>query len=179
MTDQEKTHFKSAFPSPYLGALDLTEPTVLTIARVIQEADQTKRSRETFVTAYFVEREIRPGEKLKPMILNATNCKTLKHLTGTPYLQDWQNVRITIYVEPNIKFGRDVVEGLRISPEPPAPAQDQMPTLSPDKKTVWKNAKAAYVRDGHLNAVRERFVVPDDVEAALIAEIEAEQGAET
>ena len=47
----------------------------LTIDRVVLEPDQTKKTKDYFNTAYFVETEIRSGEKLKPMILNATNSK--------------------------------------------------------------------------------------------------------
>ena len=74
MTDS-KTHYRKAFDSPYLSSADIVEPTVLTIARATLENDKTKKSKDVFNTAYFEERELRPGEKPKPMILNATNSK--------------------------------------------------------------------------------------------------------
>ncbi|HEY4714425.1 MAG TPA: hypothetical protein VIH30_09345, partial [Aquirhabdus sp.] len=77
----EKTHYRKAFHSPYLSAADITEPVVLTIQRVNLEPDKTKKTKDLFNTAYFVERQIRVGEPLKPMILNATNSKMLKTLT--------------------------------------------------------------------------------------------------
>lgn len=84
MSNEGKTHFRKAFDSPYLSSADIVEPTVLTIARVGLEPDRTKKTKDLFNTAHFVEKELRPGEKLKPMILNATNSKTLRALTGTP-----------------------------------------------------------------------------------------------
>jgi hypothetical protein len=116
----EKTHYRKAFDSPYLSSADIVEPTVLTVKCVRLEKDKTKKTKDEFNTAYFVEREIRPGEKLKPMILNATNSKTLKVLTGSAFIDDWNDVRITVYVDANVKFGNSNVEGLRISAEHPA-----------------------------------------------------------
>jgi len=51
---------------------------------------------------------------LKPMILNATNSKMLKTLTDSPFIDDWQNVAVTVFVDSNVKFGRETMEGLRI-----------------------------------------------------------------
>ena len=77
-----KTHYRKAFDSPYLSSADIVESTVLTIKYVALEKDRTKKTPELFNTAHFVEKELRPGEKLKPMILNATNSKTMKSITG-------------------------------------------------------------------------------------------------
>lgn len=165
MTVDNKTHFKKAFNSPYLSSADIVGPTTLTIARVALEADKTKKTKDLFNTAYFAEREIRPGEKLKPMILNVTNSKTLKSLTNSPFIEDWQGVKVTIYVDPNVKFGREVMEGLRISPKAPVVAY-----LTPDNARAWGNAKTAYIRDGSLDAVKARVSISPEHEAKLIEE---------
>lgn len=162
---ETKTHFRKAFDSPYLSSADIVGPTVLTVARVALESDRTKKTKDVFNTAYFVERELRPGEKLKPMILNATNSKTLKTLTGSPFIEDWQNVKVTVYVDPNVRHGKDIVEGLRISPKTPAVA-----SISPATVKAWQNAKAAYMRDGNLDAVLARASMTDEDQARLIEE---------
>ncbi len=118
MTDT-KTHFRKAFDSPYLSSADIVEPTTLTIKHVHLEQDRTKKTRDLFNTAYFAEQEIRPGEKLKPMILNSTNSKVMKQLSGSPFIEDWAGIAITVYVDPSVRFGKETVEGLRISPVPP------------------------------------------------------------
>lgn len=69
MSEETKTHYRKAFDSPYLSSADIVEPTVLNIKCVRLEADKTKKTKDVFNTAYFVEREIRQGETLKPMIL--------------------------------------------------------------------------------------------------------------
>lgn len=161
----EKTHFRKAFDSPYLSSADLVEPTTLTVKRVTLEGDKTKKTKDHFNTAYFVEQEIRPGEKLKPMILNATNSKTMKALTGSHFIDDWQNIRVTVYVDHNVKFGKETMEGLRISPQAP-----KRGVLTPANAKAWENAKAAYRRDGNLDKVLERVDMSDDHQSQLIAE---------
>lgn len=111
----EKTHYRKAFKSPYLSSADITEPTVLTIAFVKLELNKTKQDQKMLNTAYFVEREIRKGEQLKPMVLNATNSKMLSNITNSPFLEDWQNIQVVVQVVKGIKFGRESVDGLRIS----------------------------------------------------------------
>lgn len=125
-----KTHYRKAFDSPYLSSADIVEPTTLTIARVALEPDKSKKSKDNFNTAYFVEKEIRPGEKLKPMILNATNSRVLKDMCGSPWIDDWQGT-VTVYVDRNVKFGRDTVEGLRIKKgeAPAVVTEEQVITL--------------------------------------------------
>lgn len=110
-----KTHYRKAFNSPYLSAADVVRPIVVTIDRVKLEQDATKQTKESFNTAHFVEKELRPGEPLKPMVLNAGNSKMLATLAGTPYIDDWQGITVGIWVDKNVKFGRETVEGLRLT----------------------------------------------------------------
>ena len=123
----EKTHYRKAFNSPYLSSADIVEPTTLTIARVTLEGDKTKKTKDRFNTAFFAEKELRPGEPLKPMILNAHNSKVLKDLAGSHFIEDWKNIAVTIYVDSNVRFGRDTVEGLRISPNQPIVKKEILP----------------------------------------------------
>ena len=123
MSEAEKTHYRKAFDSPYLSSADIVDPVVLTIKRVTLEQDRTKKTRDEFNTAWFMERELRPGEPLKPMILNATNCKMLAKLTGSKWIDDWQNVPVTIYVDAHVRFGKETVEGLRIDKATERPRQ--------------------------------------------------------
>src|SRR4249919_1900123 len=161
----DKTHYRKAFDSPYLSSADLVEPTTLTVKRVTLEKDRTKKTKELFNTAHFAEKELRPGEPLKPMILNATNSKTMKALTGTPYIEEWADVRITVYVDKNVRFGNEVMEGLRISPKAPGRKQ-----LTPAQSGAWKNAKDAYIRDGNLDAVLARVDISEEHQKQLVSE---------
>ncbi|CFR14702.1 hypothetical protein [Yersinia frederiksenii] len=161
----EKTHYRKAFDSPYLSSADIVEPTVLTIARVTLESDKSKKTKDRFNTAYFQEGEIRKGEKLKPMILNATNSKMMKTITGSPFIDDWIGAKVTVYVEPNVRFGKESVEGLRI-----CPAAQVKKELVPSNTVAWDNAKAAYRRDGSLDKVLARMSISQDNQSLLIKE---------
>jgi len=161
----ERTHYRKAFNSPYLSSADIVEPTILTISRVTLESDKTKKTKDVFNTAFFVEKEIRKGESLKPMILNATNSKTLKSLAGSAFLEDWVNISVTVYVDPNVRYGKETMEGLRISPQAPKKAQ----FIEPGTKS-WSNAKVAFLRDGNLAAVLLKMAMTEENQAALIAE---------
>lgn len=168
MEENKKTHYRKAFDSPYLSSADIVGPTVLTIKHVRLEPDQTKKTKDKFNTAYFSEKELRPGETLKPMILNAGNSRTMKKIAGSPFIEDWNNIPVTIYVDPNVKFGRDTVEGLRIKPDSP---KMQKPELLPSDP-LWVNAVEAYKRDGNLDKVKEKRVISAENEKLLIAQAE-------
>lgn len=160
-----KTHYRKAFDSPYLSSADIVDATVLTVAHVNLEIDHTKKTKDMFNTAYFVEKEIRPGEVLKPMILNASNSKTMKALTGSPFIDDWVNVPVMIYVDHNVRFGKEMVEGLRISPNKP-----EKKYITPSDTKLWANAKSAYARDGNLLSVLSRVNISEENQAKLIEE---------
>ena len=158
MTDN-KTHYRKAFNSPYLSSADIVEPTVLKIAYVKLEPDKTKKTKDSFNTAYFADKEIRPGEILKPMILNAGNSRTMKSLTGSAWIEDWKNVDVTIYVDSNVRFGRDTVEGLRIAAEKPRTTK---PELTPEDPVKWRRAVDVYKRDKNLDAVEKHMRISDE-----------------
>ena len=170
MSTAEKTHFRKAFDSPYLSSADIVEPTTLTIKRVTLEPDRTKKTKDLFNTAWFVENEIRPGEKLKPMILNATNSKTMRGLANTPFIDDWQNIRVTVYVDHNVRFGKEVMDGLRISPHAP-----EKKLLTPENTKAWLRAKESYKREGNLLAVLTHVDMSAEHRKQLMDECVAEQ----
>lgn len=160
----EKTHFKKAFKSPYLSSADVVDGINLTISCVKLEADKTKKTRDLFNTAYFVEKEIRRGEPLKPMILNVTNSKQLRRITNSPFIDDWVNVPVYIYVDNQVKFGRETTEGLRV-----LPCNTIKKELTPNSPS-WNNAKAAYKRDGNLDKVLQRMNISLENQELLINE---------
>lgn len=166
----DKTHYRKAFDSPYLSSADITGPTSLTIKHVKLEPDRTNKTEDRFNTAHFVEQELRPGEKLKPMILNATNSKMLRKIADSPFIEDWENVAVTVYVDSNVRFRKESVEGLRIMPQ-----AKTKPFLTPDHTEKWASAKAAFKRDGNLYKVFERVTMSQEHQEQLLRECE-EQG---
>ena len=105
MSDENKTHFRKAFKSCYLAAVDITEELEVTIKHVVQERDASKKTSDQLLVAYFKEPEIRKGEKLKPMVINATNAKMVNSLAGSPFIEDWVGTSVVIYVDEKKRRG--------------------------------------------------------------------------
>lgn len=107
----EKTHWKKLENPDYLGsyALQPNEDLVVQIKSVGQEEvyNPTNNKKETCTVAHFTD------PKIKPMILNVTNCKTISKLYDTPYIEDWTGKRIAIYIAKVKAFG-ETVDALRI-----------------------------------------------------------------
>jgi hypothetical protein len=165
---EEQTHYRKAFNSPYLSSADITEPTKLTIKCVKLEPDKSKKTKDSFNTVYFVEKEIRQGEPLKPMILNAGNSSVVKNFARSPFLENWHDIPITVYVDPNVRFGRETVEGLRISPDQPETSKKE---LLPGT-TAWENAVVAYKRDGNFDKIEKSRLVSDENKEKIKKEAE-------
>lgn len=108
----EHTHWKKLTNPNYLGDYSIPEGQDL-IARidyVAQETinDPTGKKKEA-VVAHF-------SDGNKPMVLNKTNMKTMSKIFGTAYIEEWHGRCIQIWYDPNVKFGREKVGGLRIRP---------------------------------------------------------------
>jgi hypothetical protein len=129
-----------------LSSADIVEPTDLTISHVRLEIDKTKKTKDMMNTAYFKESEIRKGEPLKPMILNVINSKMLAKIADSAFIDDWQGLRVTVFVDKSVRFGNNTVEGLRLTAL-------QRSTLSPANEKMWAGALAAFKRDGNADAI--------------------------
>jgi len=165
MSNEGKTHHRKAFNSPYLSSADIVGTPTFTIKRASLDRDMTKKTKELFNTIYFVEKELRPGEELKPMILNATNSKTVTKLSGSPFLDDWNDIRVTIYVDNNVKFGKEVMDGLRISPTKPKAIEKAW--LDPSSTVIWNKALASLKEYGNLDKVLKSMNITQENIKAL------------
>ena len=167
MTDQ-KTHFRKVFKSDHLGQADIEEyqeagsNLVFTIKHVKQELNVMVAGRTgNHNIAYF-------NEAIKPMVLNATNSKIIRGFAnGSPFVEDWNNIPVQLYIDPSVKMKGEVVGGVRINPNQPSLTK---PELTPDNLDKWESAKAAYKRDGNLDKVLARCEMSQAHQAQLISE---------
>jgi len=167
MMKKVKAHYRKVFKSDHLGVADLEDlvetgsQLIFTIDHVNQEFDVAVAGRKgNHNIAYF-------KEDIKPLVLNATNSKVVKSLIGgSPFVEEWNNLSVQLYIDANVKLKGDVVGGVRISPKPPR--IEKLPLMP--STAAWKNAIAAYKRDGNLNAVKKRMSITKENESALIAE---------
>tara|TARA_R110000764_G_scaffold72464_3_gene148618 strand:+ start:2618 stop:2947 length:330 start_codon:yes stop_codon:yes gene_type:complete len=105
---EEKTHWKKLTNPKYVGAHDILplKEINVTISDVKKEIVKNKDGEEECVVCYFV------GAK-KPMILNKTNMKIIQKKFDTPYIEEWKDKKITVYVAKVKAFG-EVLDALRI-----------------------------------------------------------------
>ena len=105
------THWKKLMNPDYLGsyALEPGQDLIVTIKSVCnEEVTGSDGKKDICSVIHFVE-------NVKPMILNATNNKTIAKLFKTPYIEEWSGRKIQIYTEKVRAFG-EIWDALRIRP---------------------------------------------------------------
>lgn len=121
-----KTHWKQLINPDYIGAYALPEgkDITVTISGVGREMVTSNGGRKEECTVAQLEGN-------KPLILNATNSKSIARLYG-PYIEDWAGKQITLF-QSETKFGGEMVECIRIRPQVAQTKQKQ--PISDDRLT--------------------------------------------
>ena len=161
------THYRKVFKSDHLGSADLEDfqengsNLIFTVSHVRQERGAKVAGKKIDANiAYFVE-------GIKPLVLNATNSKIMSKLSGSCFVENWQNIPIQLYIDTNVKMKGDTVSGVRISPNP---VRVQKQQITPDNAKLWGNAKNAYKRDGNFNKVLDRADISNENMQRIIQE---------
>lgn len=112
-TEETRTHWKKLVDPRYIGAYALPNGNDLVVTIEVVRSEE--------ITMMGGKKEVHSIMYLKgqkPMILNATNSKSIHKLYG-PYIEDWMGKQITLYGS-TAKLGGELVECLRIRPSIPA-----------------------------------------------------------
>ena len=110
--------------SEYLGAEDIdpgTEP-VVTIDKLFNAVVTLARGKERKDIISFKEESV-PGLKhVRPLIVNATNRKTLRRLFGGVGVENLTGQPITLYIDKNVRnpSSGEIGDGIRIRPRKPS-----------------------------------------------------------
>jgi hypothetical protein len=156
-----KTHWKKLENPDYIGAYSLDEgkDKTVTITRVVREmVTGTGGKKEECTVAYL------KGEK--PFILNRTNMKMIQKIYGTPYIEEWANKSLTLYVSKIKAFGEDGVECLRIRNKAP-----EKPELTP-QHDKWDGAvKALQSQSVTIEQIKKQYKLSAQNEKLLKDEI--------
>lgn len=121
--DKQLTHWKRLVNPDYIGAYALNPDEDLTVTIDYVKREEVKGTggkTEECTVAHLVGH--------KPLILNATNSKSIHKLYG-PYIEEWAGKQITLYASLT-KLAGDMVECLRIRPTVTRPAK---PKIAPDR----------------------------------------------
>ena len=165
-----KTHYRKVFKSDHLGVADLEDlieggsELVFTIKGVKQEIGvRVAGKKGNFNIAYF-------EESIKPLVLNATNSKTMKQLSnGSAFVEDWGGITVRLYIDPSASFGGEVVGGVRINPSRVQKRKELLPDTP-----QWTNAVAAFQRDGNLEKVLARMDVSKENQLLIMEQASKE-----
>jgi len=147
-----KTHWKKAFNRDYLGAHDLDEgKDLVAVIDHVEVREVTDASgKQNCNVAVFTT-------KIKPMILNVTNCKVIKKFATSNYIEDWKNIPVQIYSKDVKAFG-EVVEALRIREKQP---NTEKPELAPGHEMWDKAVKHLMKPNSTINDVLKRYKVSE------------------
>ena len=155
-----KTHWKTVFNSDYLSSSDIDDKDLhLTITHVRVEECKTQSGKQLCNVAHFKEQGV------KPMILNVGNSKIVKKFSGNKtHLEDWVNIPITVYVDSNVRFGKETVEGLRIRPTQVKPPK-QLTLLTKDKL----QDAVKFIKGGKtINQLKSFYSLSPEIETELV-----------
>lgn len=164
METKTKTHYRRVYKSDHLGCADLEDfieekvSLVFTIKEVKQELNVSVAGKKgNFNIAYF-------NEPIKPLVLNATNSKVLKNMTGSSFVEDWKNVSVQLFIDESVKMKGEVVGGVRIKA-----GVKTLPILT-EGTTAYKNAVAHIFGGGSWDKVEERFTVTKEIKSKIEAD---------
>ena len=146
-----KTHWKKISNPNYLGSWDIPPGSsyVVTIVSVSQEPVMGLDGKaEQCVVAKI------SGHK--PMILNATNKRAITKALGSPYIEDWENKRVSLHITKIKAFG-EIVDAIRVSPSPVL-----LPSLVKTHEK-WGAVVAAVAGGMARKDVETKFVVSDSI----------------
>jgi len=157
----KQTHWRKFHETDYIGAYSLQDAgvteiqaTILSVkAEPVKGADDKS---EDCIVAKLKDN--------KPMILNVTNCKAISKVSGSPFIEEWSGLNITIFIAKVKAFG-EVMDALRIKPT--APALTKLPELKPNTDK-WDKALAAMVTGTvTIKAIKTKYSLSKKNELAL------------
>ncbi len=164
--EETKTHYRKVFKSDHLGSADLEEMIedkkrlVFTIDKVTQYQLITgDTSSGVTVAGKRIGANIAYLKGAKPLVLNATNSKTMAKMTGSKFVEDWKGITIELYIDQTVKMKGDVVGGVRIKP---TAAAVQKPKLTPTQKNWDKAMIAVQTGEADLDSLRENWDVTQE-----------------
>jgi len=157
-------NYRNVYKSDHLGAVDLEEfleagkPLIFTIKEVKQEMGAKVAGKKgDFNIAYFVE-------PIKPWVLNSGNAKIVRSFAGkdaTNSVSTWKNIPVELYVDHNVKFGSDIVSGVRIKPIQPS-AKKEKPFFA---EANFEKAKGA---NASVEQIEQVYQLTEEVKAKYL-----------
>ena len=158
---ENKTHYRKVFKSDHLSVADLEDfiedkkKLVFTIKIVKQEINVSVAGRKgNHNIAYFVE-------PIKPLVLNAGNSKIMKDFNNSPFVEDWKDTKVELYIENNVRFGKDVTSGVRIRQVQPKKTKTQINEKNFNNCVTWMKG------DGTWEKLNDVYSISSELKTKL------------
>jgi len=169
---ETKTHYRKVFKSDHLGIADLEDfieenkRLVFTIKEVKQYILTSDKSSGIVVAGKRISANIAHFvEPIKPLVLNATNSKIVKSFNGnSPFVEDWGNTVIELYIDKSVKMKGEIVGGVRIKPNQPTKTKEK---LTPDHKN-WDVIVLKIKEGASMAKVKEFYDITENDAETLI-----------
>lgn len=160
---QAKTHWKKLQHPDYIGAYELMDGVnpdkelIVTISKVSREMVTGADGKKEECTVCHLMGQ-------KPMILNSTNQKAMSKLFGSPFIEDWANKKMSLYVAKVKAFG-ETVDALRVRDKPPVIVLPELSSQHPK----WNDAlKAMKAGNTDLDAILKAYTVSEQNRKLLL-----------
>lgn len=127
------TTLDDAFPSKYLKAADLVEPTLFTIKDVIMTKLQDGKVKPVVSFSASSNKDLRQKE----LVLNVTNAKKIASLTNSKDFDDWTNTDVVLF-STVVPFAGEDVDAIRIRAPQLAAKKPAKPTATSDDPRTGK-----------------------------------------
>jgi len=96
------------------------------------------------------------------MILNKTNCKTISKIYKCPYIEQWKNKKIQIFIDKVKAFG-EVHDALRIRPFEP---KTEKPVLNESHK-AWQSVCDAIKNGYTIEQIEAKYQLSEEIKTKL------------
>jgi len=108
----------------------------------------------------------------KPMIVNSTNAKAITSAVGSPYIEDWTNKQITLYVAQIKAFG-EMQDALRVRKEPVVITLPEFTSANPQyEQAIETIVKGNNTLDGIVKALSKHYNISETTKKAISDAVE-------
>lgn len=156
----EKHHFRKVYKSDHLGIADLEDLQEQGISKFIFTISHVRQEQNAKVAGKVMQANIAYfKESIKPLVLNATNAKVVKgFVKNSPFVEDWNNILVELYIDETVKMKGEVVGGVRIKPI--------QPTIQAPAKPIFTEAnfEAAKLANATIEQIRSKYTITSEME---------------
>lgn len=160
-----KNHFRKVYKSDHLSCADLEDfeeqgsDLIFTIKQVKQEYGAKVAGHKINANiAYFVE-------NIKPLVVNAGNGKIIKQLSGSPFVEDWNNITVQLYIDESVILKGQQVGGVRISPKI---IKKKKVVVVPENENLWNRAITAYKKNKSFDLIEKHAQISEENKQIII-----------